>query len=153
MLGPMSRFVRGLIFLAVAVWYMPGGTFAAQSKDELRKKYGEPVSETFMVRLGIRVTATFGRNGQVSEYLIAPQYPDPVKSRNATLSVDSVNAIIDELVPRSSRGKHLIAEFVNAECLPENDCNGTSDSYKKVTIYYNAATAGRVHYAVVRVKE
>ena len=66
--------------------------------------------------------------------------------------MDSVNAIIDELVTRSSRGKQLIAEFVNRECLPENDCNGTSDSYEKITIYYNAAAAGRVHYVVVRVK-
>ena len=150
----MSRLVRGLIFLAVAVWYMPGGTLAAQSKDELRKKYGEPVSETFMVRPGIRVTATFGRNGRVYEFLIAPEHPGFIKSRNATLSVDSVNEIIDELVPRSSRGKHLIAGFVNAECLPENDCYGSSKSYKKIYIYYNASgERERVHYAVVRLKE
>jgi hypothetical protein len=69
------------------------------------------------------------------------------------MPIDSVNAIIDELVPRSVRGKHLIAGFVNAECLPENDCNGTSDSYEKVEIYYNSAAEGRVHYAVVQLKE
>ncbi len=149
----MSRLVRGLIFLAVAVCYVPDGTLAAQSRDELRKKYGEPVSEIFVVRPGICVTATFGTNGRVSEFLIAPAYPDLIKSRNATLSMDSVSAIIDELVPRSARGKHLMGSFVNATCLPENDCNGTSDSYERVTMYYNTAAAGRVHYVVVRVKE
>jgi len=69
------------------------------------------------------------------------------------MSVDSVNAIIDELVPRSVRGKHLIAGFVNMDCLPENDCYGTSDSYEKVTMYYNTAAEGRIHYAVVQLKE
>jgi hypothetical protein len=106
-----------------------------------------------MVRPGVTVTATLGTNGRVTEYLIAPQNPDLIKSRNATLSTDSVNAIIDELVPRSVRGKHVMGEFVNVTCLPENDCNGSSNTYEKVTVYFNTAEAGRVHYAVVRLKE
>jgi hypothetical protein len=57
------------------------------------------------------------------------------------------------MVPRTIRGKHLIGRFVNAACLPENDCYGTSDSYERVTIYYNAAAEGRVHHAVVQLKE
>jgi hypothetical protein len=64
-----------------------------------------------------------------------------------------LKAVIDELVPRSVRGKRLISGFVNATCLPGDDCNRTSDSYERVTIYYNAAAEGRVHYAVVQLKE
>ena len=149
----MSQLVRDLVFFTVAVWLVPGGTLAAQSGKELREKYGEPVSQSFIVRPGISVTSTFGTNGRIAEFLISPQNNDLIKSRGKSLSVDSVNAIIDELVPRAIRGKHLIGGFVNAACLPENDCYGTSDSYERVTIYYNAAAEGRVHYAIVQLKE
>jgi hypothetical protein len=148
----MRLLAPGLLFLTVAVWFMPGGTLAAQSRDELRRKYGEPVSETFGVRPGVRVTATFGANGRVFEFLITPEYPTSIKSRNTTLSLNSVKAIIDELVPLSARGKPLMAGILNMECLPENDCYGSSNSYEKVDIYYNAS-GERVHYAVVRLKE
>ena len=106
-----------------------------------------------MVRPGITITATFGTHGRIIEFLILPQNAGLIKSRGETLSQDSVTAIIDELVPRAVRGKHLVAGFVNTTCLPENDCNGTSDSYERIAIYYNAATGGRLHYAVVQFKE
>ena len=149
----MTRFVHDLILFTVVALCLPGATLAAESRDELKQKYGDPVSETFIVRPGISVTATFGKNGRVTEYLVAPLIPALIKSRGATLSVDSVKAIIDELIPLPVRGKHLIGGFVNATCLPENDCNGISDSYEKVTMYYNVATEGRVHYAVIQMKE
>jgi hypothetical protein len=149
----VRQLVYDLVFLAIAAWLLPSGPLAAQSRNELRQKYGEPVSETFIVRPDISVTATFGPGGRITEFLIAPKNTDLIKSRGKSLSADSVNAIIDELVPRSVRGKHLIGGFVNATCLPENDCNGISDSYERVTIYYNAAAEGRVHYAVVQLKE
>jgi len=145
--------VYELVLLVIAVWLLPSGLLAAQSRNELRQKYGNPVSESFVARPDISVTATFGTSGRITEFLIFPKNTDLIKSRGKTLSVDSANAIIDELVPRSARGKHLITGFVNATCLPENDCNGTSDSYERVTIYYNAAAEGRVHYAVVQLKE
>lgn len=119
----------------------------------MRQRYGEPISETYVVRPGISVTATFGKDGRITEFIISPQNTDLIKSRGKSLSKDSVNAIIDELVPRAVRGKHLIGGFVNISCPPENDCSGTSDSYERLEIYYNAAVEGRVHYAVVRLKE
>jgi len=149
----VSQLVPDLVFFAIAACIVPGGTLSAQSGKALRQKYGEPVSETFIVRPGITVTATFGTNGRITEFLISPQNTAVIKSRGNSLSIDSVNAIIDELVPRAIRGKYLIGEFLNMVCLPENDCYGTSESYERVSIYYNAAAEGRVHYAVVRLKE
>ena len=59
----------------------------AQTKGELRRKYGEPFSETFVVRSGVTVTATYEPNEQVKELLIAPQLPSElIKSKPATLS-------------------------------------------------------------------
>jgi hypothetical protein len=149
----VRQLVRNLVFFAIAVWLVPSGTLAAQSRNELRQKYGEPVFETFIVRHGISVTATFGTNGRITEFLISPQDTGLFKSRLNSLSVDSVKVIIDELVPPTVRGKHIISGFVNADCPPANDCNGTSDSYERVEIYYNAAAEGRVHYAVVHLKK
>ena len=106
------------------------------------------------MRPGISVTATFGTNGRITEFLIYPQNTGELKfSRLNSLSKDSVTAIIDELVPPAVRGKHVISTFIHLDCPPANDCNGTSDTYEKATIYYNAAAEGRVHYAVVNLKK
>jgi hypothetical protein len=149
----VKQLFRDVVLLPIAGWLVLSGTLVGQSRNELRQKYGEPVSEIFVVRPGITVTATFGTHGRIIEFLILPQDAGLIKSRGETLSQDSVKAIIDELVPRAVRGKHVMAGFVNATCLPENDCNGNSDSYEKIAIYYNAAAEGRLHYAVVQFKE
>jgi len=79
--------------------------------------------------------------------------PNGELNSDPTFTKEEVKAIIDELAPNSMRGKYLIAGFVNMACLPENDCYGSSVSYEKITIYYNAAAEGRVHYAVVQWNE
>lgn len=124
-----------------------------QSQEALRQRYGEPTAETFVVRPGIVVTVSYSDRRRITELLISRENRELIKSRGRTLSHDSVNEIIDELVPVSSRGKYIMAGFVNMACLPENDCYGTTRTYEKVTIYYNAAAAGQVHYAVVQWKE
>ena len=149
----MRQIVRDLVFFVVAAWLLPSGTLAAQSRNELRQKYGEPVSETFIVRPGVSVTATFGTNGRITEFVISPHITSNIKSRLNSLSKDSVTVIIDELVPPAVRGKHVISTFINADCPPANDCYGSSDTYEKATIYYNSAEKGRVNYAVVDLKK
>jgi hypothetical protein len=125
-----------------------------QTRDKLKRKYGEPVSETFKVRPGIVVTVTYGTAGHITELLITPQTTDLIKSRNALLNKADVKAIIDQLVPSSRRCKFVIGEFVNLNCLPENDCVGVDEDYERLTIYYNStAEEGKVHYAVVQWKQ
>lgn len=46
---------------------------SAQSKGDLKKKYGEPVAETFVIRPGIVVTASHNSIGQITELVISPQ--------------------------------------------------------------------------------
>ena len=122
----------------------------AQSKEQLRRKYGEPISETFLFNPSIIVTATYASKGRIAELLISPRTTGLVKSRGQTMSQESVRAILDELVPNSVRGKFLIGSFLNLTCLPENDCQGSSEDFQNVTIYYNAARDGGVNYAVVQ---
>ena len=139
----------GLIFtLFFAVTVASG-----QSREEFHRKYGEPVSETFTVRPGVGVTVSYSATGSITEMLVSPQTSDLIKSRNRTLSRDVVQAVIDELVPKSERGKFLIGEMLNMTCLPAVDCAGTAENYEKVTIYYNAGVEGGVSYAVVQWKE
>jgi hypothetical protein len=80
-------------------------TLVAQSREQLIRKFGRPISETFTVRPGIAVTVTYAPAGPIAELLIAPQITAIIKSRGISLSKDSVTAIIDELVPKSERGK------------------------------------------------
>ena len=125
-----------------------------QTRNELKRKYGELVSETFTVRPGVAVTATYGPAGRIVELLIAPENPALIKSRGQSIMTKEVAAaIIDELVPKAERGRYVVGEFDLITCLPEDDCNGVSEHYEKLTIYYNAAPEGKVHYAVVRWKE
>jgi len=151
--GRMPKFVREIVLFTIGAWLATSGTLGAQTRDNLREKYGEPISETFLVRPDVNVTATFGTNRRITEYVVFPQNRNLIKSREQTLNLDSVKAIVDELVPPSTRGKHQGGEFVDLACLPENDCRGSSDIYERVTIYYNAAVKGRVHYAVIQMRE
>ena len=125
-------------------------TFAAifgQSKDELTKKYGAPIAETFKMRPGIIATARYASTGQVTELVISAETPGIIKSRTA-LSLETMKSVLDELVPGSKRGKYVIGEFMNVTCLPQDDCQGTHELYEKVDIYYNAGING-TNYAVV----
>jgi hypothetical protein len=147
----MLEFIRRPAVLMI-VYLIASGMLIGQSRNELKRAYGEPISETFAVRPGIQVTATYAAD-VVTELMIAPRTDGTagiVKSRGDGLSRDFVNAIIDELVPLAVRGKYVVAGFVNMACLPANDCNGSTRTYERVTIYYNAAPEGRVFYAVVK---
>jgi hypothetical protein len=124
----------------------------AQTKDELRRKFGTPIAETFIVRPGIVVTARYNQSGRIRELLIAPEMTDLIKSKNKTLSHDVLREIIDELVPAKERGKPGISGFLNLACLPENDCAGSSEDYENLNIYYNAGRNDGVNYAVIHWK-
>ena len=128
------------------------GGVVAQSRDDLEKKYGEPISETFLLRPGIIVTASHNSNGQITEMVIAPLVTDLIKSKGNGLKRDALKQLIDELVPLSERGTPQIGGFLNIACLPENDCYGSYDSYEKLTVYYNAGKTGNVNYVVIKWK-
>jgi len=125
----------------------------AQSRDDLIKKYGEPVSETFLLRPAISVTASHNSAGQITELVIAPLVKDLVKSSGNGLTHEEIKNLIDELVPPASRGTAQMGGFLNLTCLPANDCQGSYDSYEKLTIYYNAGKNGNVNYVVIQWKK
>jgi len=125
----------------------------AQSRDDLKKKYGQPVAETFLIRPGMIVTASYNSTGQVTELLIAPQLTDLIKSKSRGLRQETLKEVIDELIPLSERGRGVFGGFMNIGCMPQNDCYGSYMDYEKVIIYYNAGQHGDVNYAVIRSKK
>ena len=117
----------------------------AQSREELKKKYGEPVSESFLLRPSITATASYNSTGQITELVIAPFTTDLIKSKGDGLSHDTVKQLIDELVPEQARGTRQIGGFLNIACLPANDCYGSEDNYQNLTVYYNAGKTRNVN--------
>ena len=149
----MKQIGRDFAILGIVGCLIACGTLAGQSRDYLKQKFGEPISETFMLGSDVSVTATYATGGRIKELVVSPRNTDLIKSRGKTLLRASVTAIIDELVPNSTRGKRLAAELVNVSCIPDNDCNGNSETFEKIIIYYNSAAKGHVHYAVVQWRE
>ena len=124
----------------------------AQSLSSLRQKYGPPVKESYLVRPGVLATATSNRDGQVCEILIEPLPPStPIKSSDEKLRSSILNEVIDELVPVTERGKHVISTFLNLNCLPRNDCAGTGEDYERVSIYRNGGVDAH-RYATIQWK-
>jgi hypothetical protein len=141
---------RVLLALGIVGLLGAAGTLAEQSREELRRKYGTPVSETLIVRPGITASATYGSGWRIVEWLISPQITDLEKTRGRTLNEEAVKAILDELVPASVRGKPLGAGIRNVTCLPANDCGGSDQVYQNVRIYYNSGGKAGLSYVVVQ---
>jgi hypothetical protein len=137
----------------ICLFWAPVGTFPGYTAQSLRERYGQPVSEDFLVRPGIVASATYGKDGQVCELLIRPQRPSSLIKSADTKGIDakSLTEVIDELVPENRRGKLVGGTFLNITCLPTNDCIGSADEWEKVVIYYNAGETNP-HYATVQFK-
>jgi hypothetical protein len=121
-----------------------------QSRDDLKRAYGEPIAETFAVGPDIQVTVRYA-GGVVTELIVAPRTngAEIVRRRGDGLSREAVDAVINELAPIAVRGKYVIGEFIDMDCIPADDCYGTRLNYERLDIYYNSAPKGRVYYAVV----
>jgi hypothetical protein len=142
--------MRRLFVLALA-----GLAISAQSIQDLKQKFGDPVSQTFQVRPGVGVTIRRGSDGAIAEMLIMPlNATSLIESRHMTFTRAAAQTVLDRLVPGSGRGKFITGTLLNVTCLPENDCAGSSEDYENVKITYNSArTAGQIRYVDVQFKK
>jgi len=128
------------------------GSFPASSTQTLRQRYGQPVSETFLVRPGIVVTASYGANGDTCELVISPKEPDGMIKRwpgSQTIDDKLLKKIEEELVPTPKRGRFKVSTFVDTFCPPENDCAGGEEDWENVVMYANAGKIG-TRYEVIQ---
>jgi len=129
-------------------------SFVSKSSETLRQRYGNPISETYMARPGIVVTASYGPSGQTCELVISPKEPDLIVRKwpgSDELNADLELELEDELVPASERGKHKIDTFLDIVCLPENDCFGVESDWEDLSIYRNSGHKGP-HYSKIEWK-
>lgn len=137
-----------LMLLALAI----PASFPAMSAGTMRQRYGKPIGETFVVRPGILVTATYGPNEETCELLIAPdETGELVKnwSDRDNIPYETLRQVEDELVPTSERGKQKGATFGNVVCGPYNLCSGSQEDFERIVEYANAGKSG-ARYAVIR---
>jgi hypothetical protein len=139
---------------SVCLFFAAQGGLPGISGKTMRQRYGPPVSETFLIRPGLVVTASYGKSSQVCELFISAQKPTTlIKSEDpAPKSMDSklLSAVINELVPGSERGRGpSAAEFLSVRCLPSDDCAGTGSNWEKISIYRNGGSNDE-HYATIQ---
>jgi hypothetical protein len=97
------RFLSGcLVFLAIAA-------AAPQDSFDLRSRYGEPDVERFEIRPGIAMTVGYGTDGKACMLEIEPRM-DFLQEMvaNETMSEETVDTILDEIVPPYTRGKETV---------------------------------------------
>ena len=117
-------------------------TATAQSREELHRRYGLSVSETFAPRPGVLVTVTYAKTDEICEMVIHKQ---PLTSSldypiTEIMGSKALDEIIDDLVPMSHRGKFIIATFLHITCLPLDNCFGVDDDYERVNIKRTGGT-------------
>jgi hypothetical protein len=109
-------------FLAGCLLAAAGGVVLTQNSQELHSRYGEPDMERFTVRSGISLTVEYGPDHLACKFLIAPTKPfdpsDPVGSFS-TIPSTTVAEILDEIVPRSTRGKETPGSEIASSCMNE----------------------------------
>lgn len=103
----------------------------AQTQQDLRKKYGNPVSESYEVRPNILLTVSYGKEGQICRMSIKPIYTE----LNVPEATDKLlAAVADEVVPAGNRGANIINGFYSGAQI-----FGTSLDYSKLKISYITA--------------
>jgi hypothetical protein len=125
----------GLTLLAIAVL----GSFPAKNPQTFRERYGKPLSETFLVRPDIVVSAFYGPSGNTCELAIVPKDPETIFTAPHSRTIDNkrLEEIENELVPKGERGKFTITNVIDASCPAENHCSGIEYRWEKVVISRN----------------
>jgi hypothetical protein len=77
----------------------------AQTSQDLRAKYGNPISEVFRVQPKIELAVTYSAEGQVCRFTIEPPRRQNESDPAPLMPTESVSALIDELVPPADRGE------------------------------------------------
>jgi hypothetical protein len=123
-------------------------SFSADTAQTMRQRYGPPISETYLMKPGVEASVSFDASGHVCEIVVSPEETAFVK-RGKTFKRQELIDLVDELVPVNERGKPMGGGFVNATCMPDNDCAGTTSDYEKLSIYMNGGN-DQERYATIQ---
>jgi hypothetical protein len=98
---------RSCLLQIVLVLVLTAEAVVAQSSTELQSKYGPPL-DAFVVRPGLLMTSKYAADGKVCEiYIVEARTPGSNIGLRTPLTMETVPALIDELVPEGERGDKL----------------------------------------------
>jgi hypothetical protein len=102
----------------------------AQSSRELRSRFGPPDVERYSATNDIGLTVQYGSDGLACQIVIERKQP-LLHSNQAQqyMLPEAVGALIDEIVPPDSRGRHINALLESMGC-----AEGRVDEYENVWI-------------------
>src|SRR5829696_7927314 len=83
-------------------------SIAAQTRQDLQKKYGTPLTESYEVRPDILAKAFYSKSGQICQLTFEPKTPGLKFTEEKS---DLLNKLIDELVPVEKRGETRLSGF------------------------------------------
>jgi hypothetical protein len=115
-----------------------------QTSDKFRRRYGPPISETYIVRTNLQATVAYSNTGQLCSISVFAQRSvgSPKTGSNAATYMeaqrDDKNLIeaADELVPRSERGRFLSSGLLNTDSPEIEDVyHGGYETYEYVTVF------------------
>lgn len=106
------------------------GLLGAQTSQHLRVRYGEPDIERFIVASDIGLTVQYGSDGLACQMVIERKQPLLHSEQSLTyMSPEAVGELVDEVVPRSSRGRELNSILESMGC-----AEGRIQEYENVWI-------------------
>lgn len=89
-----------------------------QTRDELRRLYGEPENEKYLVRPGIVLQLLRSKSNEVGlEYVVEPKSNQVANGRGVeveTISAEQASELIDEIVPALRRGPYIRSMTIGA---------------------------------------
>jgi hypothetical protein len=106
------------------------GLLLPQSSRDLRSRFGEPDIERYTATNDIGLTVQYGSEGLVCQILIERKRPLLSSSKAPEyMPPETVSALLDDVVPPESRGRHLNSLSESMGCSV-----GRADEYENVWI-------------------
>ena len=142
----MRWFAACLLFLAIP-FSKPTDTF------DLRQRYGDPETERFRIRPDVTLAVSYGTDGKACVLNIKPRKEFLEESvANEILTDETVDQLLEEIVPKSSWGKETLPRIGVA-----GSCNGeiSFSHYENIDLTVTSAfceTVKGVHGATVHFK-
>lgn len=104
------------------------GASGHNDENQLRQYYGAPMGEVYLAADDVIVTTSLDSQRNVCKMRIEH------RSHGKRLTDAEMNPVLDKIAPESDRGEYIIGMFLNLLCPPDNDCRGTKEDYKKLSI-------------------
>jgi hypothetical protein len=104
---------------------------AAQTRQQLQKKYGTPLTESYEVRPDILAKAFYSKSGQICQLTFEPKTPGLKFTEE---KADLLNQLVDELVPVGERGETRLSGFYSMNGIDGSSTVGSLSNYEKLTI-------------------